>query len=90
MTHDRTKLQAAAVYLRRRIRAELADRPDLVPMLAEALSVLELAVRPPDPVRVARLAKPQAFAATEWGRTEFAGRRVEGDTLMATLLAPLP
>ena len=40
MTHDRVKLQAAAQYLRRCMRRELAARPDLLPVLTEALSVI--------------------------------------------------
>jgi len=72
-------LEIAKVYLRTRMRKE---RPELLPMLADVLALVELATRKPEPITVPRLSRP--FAPTE-----FAGRSVRGDTLPATLMGPL-
>ena len=45
MTHDRTKLQAAALYLRRCMRREMAARPDLLPVLYERAGFSQPALR---------------------------------------------
>lgn len=73
-------LEIAKVYLRTRMRKE---RPELLPMLADVLALVELATRQPKPMpRLSELSR--SFA-----KTEFAGRSVRGDTLPATLMGPI-
>jgi len=96
MTHDRTKLQAAALYLRRCMRREMAARPDLLPVLAEALSVIEATLQPAPAVTVPGLvrAERRRFAPTQvLALPQFEPTRLhEGfaPTLAATQLVPLP
>lgn len=96
MTHDRAKLQAAALYLRRCMRRELAARPDLLPVLTEALSVIEATLATPQPATAPGLvrAERRRFAPTQvLALPQFEATRLhEGfaPTLASTQLVPLP
>lgn len=83
---DRTKLQAARLYLRIRMRKEAVKRPDLLPALVEALQVVEavLSMPPEEPLHAAGVVRIERrrFAPTEamhlphyeptmWGRPGF-------------------
>ena len=81
-----TNLEAGRLYLRIRLRREMHERPDLLPAITEVLGLVESALQPQPPAYVPRLARPFAETTDEPMPTQFAGRSVRGDTLMATIL----